>query len=260
MAIPQARSHSDHVTVTATRPSKARAKATAEEAVTAQVPPPAKKNGAATTRRTSSEDHEHGAKPSPNGGSDHAAATSAAASSAALGGHDATAGAAAELHASLKAVFAQVVHTLPATATLGEIVDAATGSAQMLPLLNRLTVRELIDIVTSRPRDDRRHGEHRADAEISYDEDGNPMLALDAGPQIVRRRADVPDGDLLVLRALQSQGPLGEAQLARATRLSSEQVRLIVRSLKTRALVHLEGSGAKCRIKITRSGASMVRR
>jgi hypothetical protein len=76
---------------------------------------------------------------------------------------------------------------------------------------------------------------------------------------VIRRRADVPDGDERVLEFLADQGASTESAIGRGARLTSEQVRLLLRTLRTRGHVHVEGSGAKRRIKITRTGSAWLR-
>ncbi len=45
-----------------------------------------------------------------------------------------------------------------------------------------------------------------------------------------------------------------------ATGLASDQVRLILRNLRTKGYIHVEGSGLKRRVKITRHGAGYLRK
>src|SRR5690606_31816753 len=89
------------------------------------------------------------------------------------------------------------------------------------------------------------------------DEDG-ALFDLDS-PAVIRRRADVPDGDLRVLRCLQ-RGPQRESDVAMHTHLTSEQLRIILRSLRTKGFLHVEGSGLKRRFKITRTGSGYLRK
>jgi predicted transcriptional regulator len=144
---------------------------------------------------------------------------------------------------------------------LGELVEEARRSRHMRTLLQDLTVHELIEMAKSRP-EPQVNGKSRGDEpEIIYDEDGNPILNIqDSAPAVVRRRADVPDGDIRVLRCLADEGPLNESGISRHARLTTEQVRLIVRHLRTKGLIHVEGSGAKRKIKITRNGSGYLRR
>ena len=168
---------------------------------------------------------------------------------------------------SLREVFIQVVKQLPSTVTLGELIDVAMQNPHMAPVLDHFTVQELIDLVKDRPRSAdplvgrAGNGAARAVGEVQYDEDGNPLLDLDAGPAVIRRRADVPDGDLRLLRALAKQkAGRREPELVQATGLASDQVRLILRNLRTKGYIHVEGSGLKRRVKITRHGAGYLRK
>jgi hypothetical protein len=164
-----------------------------------------------------------------------------------------------EFQAKLIEVLRNVTANLPDETTIGELVTAARTNPVMAPVLEILTVQGLIDLAVARPR---RQDRDRPDrAEIRYDEEGNPILDLhDDGPQVVRRRADVPDGDVVVLRYLATQGAQPEAALARATQLTAEQLRLIVRHLKSKGQVHVEGAGTKKKIKITRNGSMYLRK
>jgi predicted transcriptional regulator len=99
------------------------------------------------------------------------------------------------------------------------------------------------------------------ESEIEYDEDGNPLMELpDAGPAVIRRRADVPDGDLRILRTLADEGPLSEPVLLRATKLTTEQIKLVIRHLRAKGFIHVEGSAQKRKVKITRNGAAHLRK
>jgi hypothetical protein len=160
---------------------------------------------------------------------------------------------------SLLKVMEEIVHQLPDEATLGDLIDQTRKSREINNVLKTLTVQQLIDMAKTRA-EARQNGE--ADApEIIFDEEGNPILSsLDSGPAVVRRRADVPDGDIRVLRCLAEEGPLNEGHLGRQTRLTAEQVRLIVRHLRTKGHIHIEGSGVKRKIKITRNGSGYLRR
>jgi hypothetical protein len=82
----------------------------------------------------------------------------------------------------------------------------------------------------------------------------------DAVPAVIRRRADVPDGDLRVLRVLAERGAQREVDLASNASLTGEQLRLLVRHLRAKGCVHVEGSGTKRRLKITRHGSAYLRR
>lgn len=166
---------------------------------------------------------------------------------------------------SLREVFTQVVKQLPSTVTLGELVDVTVQNPHMAPVLDHFTVQELIDLVKDRPRSadplTGRAGNGAAKAEVLYDEEGNPILDLDAGPAVIRRRADVPDGDLRLLRALvKHKTGRREPELVQATGLASDQVRLVLRHLRTKGYIHVEGSGLKRRVKITRHGAGYLRK
>jgi hypothetical protein len=147
---------------------------------------------------------------------------------------------------SLLKVMQEVVYSLPDSASLGELVAAMKANPLLEPLLRTMSVQELIDLASTKPA-----------SAIADDEEGG----LDVGgAAVIRRRADVPDGDIVVLDCLADRGPLTEASLARATKLTSEQVRLILRHLRTKGSIHIEGSGSKRRIKITRSGSSWLRK
>lgn len=170
---------------------------------------------------------------------------------------------------SLREVFTQVVKQLPSTVTLGELVDVTKQNPHMAPVLDHFTVQELIDLVKDRPRsaeplvgrNGHGNGAPRPTSEPQFDEDGNPLLDLDAASAVIRRRADVPDGDLRLLRALVKQKTgRREPELMQATGLASDQVRLILRHLRTKGYIHVEGSGLKRRVKITRHGAGYLRK
>lgn len=152
---------------------------------------------------------------------------------------------------SLRDVLRQVIASLPDHATLGELVDAAKGNPAISPVLDLFTVRELIETAKKKPK---AAPKPKAGAEAM------PAPEMDVGPKVIRRRADVPDGDLRVLRSLSSQGPLKESDLVSSTELTSEQLRIIVRHLRTKGYIHIEGSGAKRRVKITRNGGGFLRR
>ena len=165
---------------------------------------------------------------------------------------------------SLRVVMREVIASLPDHATLGELVDAARKNRAMSPVLGIFTVQELIDTAKKRPKPapPRPSGGKKApaDDEVRFDDEGNPIMDLDAGPKVIRRRADVPDGDVRVLRCLAQRGPQRETDLANQTNLTSEQLRIIVRHLRTKGYIHIEGSGTKRRLKITRHGSSYVRK
>lgn len=157
---------------------------------------------------------------------------------------------------SMREVMCNVIATLPDEATLGELITAAKSNAAMAPVLNIFSVQQLVDAAKKRPKPSAKPKEE----EIQYDEDGNPLMDLDAGPAVIRRRADVPDGDLRVLRVLADRGGQREVDLANTTGLTGEQLRLLVRHLRSKGFIHVEGSGNKRRLKITRHGSTYLRR
>ncbi len=164
-------------------------------------------------------------------------------------------------HDELLTLMKQVVLSLPDETTLGEVVEAARSSGPMAAVLDHMTVQELIDMVKERPAAlPTPTPASPTRGEVYFDEEGNPLLELDTKPDVVRRRADVPDGDLVVLTYLAEHGPQSEPAICRGTKLTSEQVRLILRSLRQKSHIHIEGSGAKRRIKITRGGGGYLRR
>jgi hypothetical protein len=151
-----------------------------------------------------------------------------------------------------------VIHKLPDHATLGELVAAAGSNQAMASVLEIFTVAELIEAAKNKPRP--RPAPTPAPDEVQFDADGNPIMDLDAGPTVIRRRADVPDGDLRVLRVLAERGAQREADLANLATLTGEQLRILLRSLRTKGHVHVEGSGTKRRLKITRNGSTHLRK
>lgn len=169
---------------------------------------------------------------------------------------------------SLRDVLSDVIKTLPSHVTLGELVDATRSNPQLAPVLDHFTVQELIDLVKDRPRNEPsdlpvRAASRSGSPEVQFDEEGNPLLDLDldSGPAVIRRRADVPDGDVRLLSALSKQkAGRRENELLQTTGLASDQVRLILRNLRTRGFIHVEGSGIKRRIKITRHGTAYLRK
>ncbi len=165
---------------------------------------------------------------------------------------------------SLRKIMKDVLRALPDSATLGEIVDAARQNPQMAPALDLFMVQELIDMALERPRTNGKQVASDADDDdaVTFDEEGNPIApSVDTGPAVIRRRADVPGGDIRVLKALAKQkSGRRENDLIHVTKLTSEQVRLILRGLRAKAFVHVEGSGAKRKIKITRHGSSYLRK
>ena len=175
---------------------------------------------------------------------------------------------------SLREVLRNVIQQLPSHVTLGELVEATRANPQLAPVLEVFTVQQLIDLVKDRPRSDpstvvslksgangkNGHSKPPKPAEPQFDEDGNPLLDLDTSA-VIRRRADVPDGDIRLLSALARQKTgRREAELLQTTGLASDQVRLILRNLRTKGFIHVEGSGVKRRIKITRHGALYLRK
>jgi hypothetical protein len=158
---------------------------------------------------------------------------------------------------SLREVMRQVVDNLPDHATLGELVDAAKSNSAMAPVLEIFTVHELIELAKKRPKPTKNGKPKRG--EIHYDAEGNPLIDLEDGPKVIRRRADVPDGDARVLRCLVDRGPQRESDLANLTGLTADQLRIILRHLRTKGYVHVEGSGPKRRLKITRHGSGFLR-
>jgi hypothetical protein len=170
---------------------------------------------------------------------------------------------------SLLEVMRQVIHSLPDGTSLGELVAATRANPHLAPTLGYMSVQELIDMAVARPAQlDVGDGEAKkpsrrrvAEPEIQFDEEGNPIMDLpDTGPAVIRRRADVPDGDQRILRTLADEGPLSEPALVRATKLTSEQLKLMLRHLRTKGWIHVEGSGSKRKVKITRNGASHLRK
>nr|MCH9688396.1 hypothetical protein [Deltaproteobacteria bacterium] len=122
---------------------------------------------------------------------------------------------------SLREVMCKVIATLPDHATLGELIEAAKSNAGMAPVLDIFSVQQLIDAAKKRERP-----KPKVD-DLTYDEDGNPLMDLDASPAIIRRRADVPDGDIRVLRVLAERGSMRELELANNASVTGEQLRLL---------------------------------
>lgn len=165
---------------------------------------------------------------------------------------------------SLRELLLDVIASLPDHATLGELIAAIRSNPAMSPVLDIFTVQELIDAARKRPvlppKAAASSGKP-APREVQFDADGNPVLDLgDPGALVIRRRADVPDGDIRVLRCLSERGPLREAELTSVGGLTSEQLRILLRNLKSKGFVHVEGSGLKRRLKITRQGAAFLRK
>ncbi len=163
---------------------------------------------------------------------------------------------------SLLDVMRQVIHALPEETTLGELVAATRANPHLAPMLGYMSVQELIAMAVTRPATPKPSARKVKSApEVSFDEEGNPIMDLpDTGPAVIRRRADVPDGDYRVLRLLSDEGSVGESALIRATRLTQEQLRLVLRHLRTKGFIHVEGSGQKRKVKITRNGAVHLRK
>ncbi|MEZ4385700.1 MAG: hypothetical protein R3A79_30555 [Nannocystaceae bacterium] len=159
---------------------------------------------------------------------------------------------------SLSEIFVEVIRKLPDTATLGEIIEAARQSPQIAPVLGVFSVQQLIEVAKVRPRPEPKP----RPGDIQLDADGNPLMDLgDSGPAVIRRRADIPNGDAVVLRALnKNKAGRREAELLQTTGLTSDQLRLIVRHLRAKGLLHVEGSGTKRRYKITRAGSGSLRK
>ena len=166
---------------------------------------------------------------------------------------------------SMLDVMRQVINSLPDHTSLGELVAATRANGALAPTLGYMSVQELIDMAVARPslatNGDAKKAGRRRELEIQFDEEGNPLMDLpDTGPAVIRRRADVPDGDYRILRTLADEGPLAEPALVRATKLTSEQLKLVLRHLRTKGWIHVEGSGPKRKVKITRNGASHLRK
>ncbi|HGG56386.1 MAG TPA: hypothetical protein ENK31_01175 [Nannocystis exedens] len=161
---------------------------------------------------------------------------------------------------SLSEIFKEVIRKLPDSTTLGELVAAAKSSEQIAPVLKVFSVQELIDVAKTRPRQEPKPPPPREN--VQFDTDGNPIMDLaDSGPAVIRRRADVENGDILVLQALhKNRTGRRESELLQITGLTSEQLRLIVRHLRAKSFIHIEGSGSKRRFKITRSGSGYLRK
>ena len=156
---------------------------------------------------------------------------------------------------SLLGVMRQVVHTLPDQTDLGELISAIRSTPTLSPLLENMSVQELIEMAVSRPYS-------KPAFDFSYEErstDAASEAAAETGASVIRRRADSPDGDRLILQALAKEDSLNETMLTRVTCLTSEQIRLLTRNLRSKGLIHLEGSGSKRRIKITRNGSQYLR-
>ena len=126
----------------------------------------------------------------------------------------------------------RLAHALPDDATLGELIQETRTNRQMSNVLDTMTVQELIDMAKTRPAA-KKNGKP-SEPEIVFDEEGNPILNLpDSGSAVVRRRADVADGDIRVLRCLAEEGPMHEGGISRHARLTS--LRLYLLGLRVRA-------------------------
>lgn len=174
---------------------------------------------------------------------------------------------------SLRDILKEVIRKLPDQTTLGELVAATRGSDHMAPVLDVFTVQELIDLAKERPRPERAAptgvGASSTGSNgngVHFDVDGNPLIDLglglgDVGPAVIRRRADIPGGDLIILQSLaRNKAGRRESELLQGTALASDQLRLVLRHLRTKGHVHVEGSGPKRRYKITRVGAAFLRK
>jgi hypothetical protein len=173
---------------------------------------------------------------------------------------------------SLRDVLRDVIAALPDHATLGDLIAAASSNPHMAPVLDIFTVQELIDLAKRRPpagqagpragKNGKTNGSRAAaPREIQFDDEGNPIMDLgEPGALVIRRRADVPDGDIRVLRCLSERGALRENDLVNLATLTSEQFRIILRHLRTKGFIHVEGSGLKRRLKITRLGNAYLRK
>jgi len=170
---------------------------------------------------------------------------------------------------SLRDVLRDVIAALPDHATLGDLIAAASSTPHMAPVLDIFTVQELIDLAKRRlpaghagaraGKNGKTNG--TAPRDIQFDDEGNPIMDLgEPGALVIRRRADVPDGDIRVLRCLSERGALRENDLVNLATLTSEQFRIILRHLRTKGFIHVEGSGLKRRLKITRLGNAYLRK
>lgn len=154
---------------------------------------------------------------------------------------------------SLLEVFREVLRKLPEDTSLGELVKATQANPHIAPVLQILSVQELIDLAATRPKVEKKPSASEG--------------PVDDGTMVIRRRSEVPDGDLRVLRALCDSldkktraGAMPESELATRCNLSEDQVRLILRQLNAKSLVVVEGSGARKRVRITRQGQQHLRK
>lgn len=166
---------------------------------------------------------------------------------------------------SLREIFREVIRTLPDTTTLGELVDATRKNSHVAAVLDIFTVQELIDLAKTKPQplpEKRRATEAKTLSLLDEeDEFGDDLDAGDSGTAVIRRRADVPDGDLRVLKTLAEQKTgKRDMELLQTTGLASEQLRLILRFLRTKGYLHIDGSGIKRKYRITRHGLAYLRR
>ena len=149
---------------------------------------------------------------------------------------------------SMVSVMRQVLMDLPEKTTLGEIVEATRANPQMAPVLKEMSIKQLIDIAVERPRPEAPEDEEEPD--------GGDLT----GAAVIRRRSDVPNGDVTVLACLSERGAMSESAICRTAKLSSEQLRLILRGLRGKGHIHVEGSGTKRKLKITRAGSAHLRK
>ena len=148
--------------------------------------------------------------------------------------------------ASMVSVMRKALLDLPEDTTLGEIVAAARANPQMSSILGAMSIQQLIDIAVERPLPLPAEADEEADSDSGI------------GAAVIRRRSEVPDGDLTVLRCLSENGPMAESQICRTTRLSTEQVRLIMRGMRTDGYMHSDGIGPRRKLKITRAGSTYL--
>ena len=149
--------------------------------------------------------------------------------------------------ASMVSIFRTALLGLPEETTLGEIVAAARANPQLESVLGEMSIQQLIAIAVERP--------------VPLSDDEEEELDDDAlGAAVIRRRSDVPDGDVTVLSCLAEKGPMSETQICRTTKLSGEQLRLIMRGMRSKGYMHSEGSGNKRKLKITRAGSAFLRK
>ncbi len=153
-----------------------------------------------------------------------------------------------------------VVHSLPCDATLGQLVEQLETRDELRPVLEVLTVQHILEWGKTRPRPTVTSPTPGSDEDGVYlDEDGNYTTdLLDGAAAVVRRKADVEEGNLSVLNFLSRAGAHTELSISRGTRLDADQVRLVVRHLRKKGLIHSEGSGAKRRNRITRAGTQFL--